>query len=127
VHEVLIDTSAWVKFLREQIDPASIRVEQLILAGRAVLTGPVLTELLQGCKSEPEQWKLLRVMTPIRYAAVARGDWTTAGDTLGRLRRQGVTLPLIDALIATVARRNGLHVLTLDKHFQHLNVQLETV
>ena len=125
--EVLIDTSAWIKFLRKGNDPVSDRVDQLIQAGQAVLTGPVLAELLQGCKSEAEQRKLLRVLAPIRFADVTRGDWSTAGDALGRLWRQGITLPLSDALIATVARRNGLPVLTLDKHFQHLNVQLEMV
>lgn len=125
--EVLIDTSAWVKFFRKGHDPVSDRVDELIDAGQAVLTGPVLTELLQGCKSEAEQWKLLRLLTPIRYADVSRGDWAIAGDVLARLRRRGITLPLTDALIATVAQRNGFPVLTLDKHFQHLNVQLETV
>lgn len=124
--DVLIDTSAWIKFFRRGGDPIGGRVEERIRAGQAVLTGPVLAELLQGCKSEAEQGKLLRVLTSVRYVGVTRGDWTTAGETLGRLRRQGTTLPLTDALIATVARRNGLSVLTLDQHFRHLDVQIET-
>ncbi|MEY4268722.1 MAG: hypothetical protein RIS90_3257, partial [Pseudomonadota bacterium] len=36
----------------------------------------------------------------------------------------GVTLPLSDALIAAVARRNGVPILTADAHFQHLSVGL---
>lgn len=123
--EVLIDTSAWILFLRQGTDPVSARVDQLIRAGQAVLTGPVLAELMQGCRSEAQQRKLLRALTPIHYVEVVRADWTRAGDTLGRLRRKGITVPLSDAVIATVARRNGLRVLSLDKHFQHLNVPLD--
>ncbi|WP_190303239.1 MULTISPECIES: PIN domain-containing protein [Methylomonas] len=39
-----------------------------------------------------------------------------------QLRAKGLTLPLTDILIATVAQRHGITVLTLDKHFQHLPV-----
>jgi predicted nucleic acid-binding protein len=54
VHEVLIDTSAWILFLRKSNDRVSVRFDQLIQAGQAVLTGPVLAELMQSCKSEAE-------------------------------------------------------------------------
>jgi predicted nucleic acid-binding protein len=40
------------------------------------------------------------------------------------LRTQGITLPLTDALIATVAKRKAMPVLTVDAHFQHLSVGL---
>lgn len=34
------------------------------------------------------------------------------------------TLPLTDALIATIAQRHQVSVLTIDKHFRYLSVQL---
>ena len=43
---------------------------------------------------------------------------------LQKLRSQGITLPLTDALIAVIAQRYQVKVLTIDKHFQHLAVEL---
>jgi predicted nucleic acid-binding protein len=40
------------------------------------------------------------------------------------LRLSGITLPLTDALIATIAKRNAVPVLTVDAHFQHLTLSL---
>ncbi|MBX3176285.1 MAG: PIN domain-containing protein [Candidatus Hydrogenedentes bacterium] len=51
-------------------------------------------------------------------------DWETTGNLMRRLREQGITVPLTDALIATVAKRNGIAVLTADDHFRHLGVDV---
>jgi predicted nucleic acid-binding protein len=47
-----------------------------------------------------------------------------AGNLAAQLRAKGLTLPLTDVLIATVALRNQVSVLTIDKHFHHLGVDL---
>ena len=52
-----------------------------------------------------------------------RGDWMAAGWSLGSLRRKGITVPLSDALIATLAERRALDVLTLDAHFDHFEIR----
>jgi predicted nucleic acid-binding protein len=51
-------------------------------------------------------------------------DWINAGIVLQELRCKGITVPLTDALIATIAQRHQVSVLTIDKHFQHLPVKL---
>jgi predicted nucleic acid-binding protein len=51
-------------------------------------------------------------------------DWVNAGRLLRKLRNRGITLPLTDALIAVIAQRYQAKVLTIDKHFQHLAVEL---
>jgi predicted nucleic acid-binding protein len=43
--------------------------------------------------------------------------WLAAEEMLWRLDRQGVRLPLTDAVIACCAQRIGAVVLTFDRHF----------
>ena len=38
------------------------------------------------------------------------------------LRSKGITVPVTDALIATLAQRNSVSILTIDKHFDYLSV-----
>jgi len=117
---VLIDTSAWVQFFRHGEGPVSDEVARLIEADQAWTTGPVIAELLHGTRSDRERRELSTLLTTLPYAEVLRDDWETTGDLLRRLREKGRTLPLSDALMATVAKRLDLAVLTLDAHFDEL-------
>lgn len=125
--EVLIDTSAWIQFFRKKEDPVSSAVEALVEADRAVMTGVVMTELLQGTRSEKEARQLAMLFSVLPFLEVERTDWQIAGETLRKLRARGVTIPVTDAVIGTVAHRRGLAVLTTDSHFDHLPVEKVTI
>jgi predicted nucleic acid-binding protein len=125
--EVLIDTSAWIQFFREKDDSVSSTVETLVEADRAVMTGVVMTELLQGTRSEKEARQLAILFSVLPFIEVERMDWQAAGEILRKLRARGVTIPLTDAVIGTVAHRRGLAVLTTDPHFKHLPVEKVSV
>ena len=43
--------------------------------------------------------------------------WIRAGQLAGGLRKQGITIPLSDILIATLALEHKAAVLTIDRHF----------
>jgi predicted nucleic acid-binding protein len=49
------------------------------------------------------------------------------GNTLRKLRGNGLSIPLTDVLIASIAIRNKMAVLTLDNHFEHLSVELISI
>ncbi|MCI5189798.1 MAG: PIN domain-containing protein, partial [Candidatus Electrothrix sp. AS4_5] len=98
-------------------------VAELIRLDRAYLTGPVMAELLHGTRGKKEVAQLDAVFATIPILDVSREDWTTTGTTLHALREKGLSVPLTDVLIASVAQRNKMTVLTLDKHFQHLPVE----
>jgi predicted nucleic acid-binding protein len=117
---VLIDTSAWVQFFRHGEGPIADEVARLIEADEAWTTGPVVAELLHGTRSDRERRELSTLLETLSYADVLRADWEAVGDLLRRLREKGRTLPLSDALIASVAKRLDLTVLTLDAHFDEL-------
>lgn len=122
--EVIIDTSAWIDFFRNKTGAVGDAVTALIEQDRAVITGPVLAELLQGLKNRQESEALDELLDILQFAEIDRTDWEKTGALLRKLRQKGITVPLTDALIAVVAKRNRYGVLTLDRHFEHLEVSL---
>ena len=125
--KILIDTCAWVAFLRSGQGPLASLVAQALSDDNAMLCGVTITELLHGAKGAKEKQQLDFLFANVPCAPVNPLDWVSAGQTLQALRSQGITVPLTDALIATVAQRIGLSVLTVDTHFQHLSVSLVTL
>jgi len=123
VDNVLIDTSAWIDFFRSDSGLAGNVVADLIRFDKAYLTGPIITELLHGVRGKKEISKLNFIFTTIPCLEINQNDWQTTGNTLRQLRGKGLSIPLTDVLIATVATRNNMPVLTLDKHFQHLTAE----
>ncbi|MCW5212273.1 PIN domain-containing protein [Desulfobulbus sp. TB] len=121
--KVLIDTSAWIDFFRDTGGAAGDIVAELIQRDQAYLTGTVMAELLHGAKGKREMKSLEAVFATIPILDVTGEDWLTTGNTLQALRKKGCTVPLTDVLIACVAQRNNMAVLTLDKHFQHISVE----
>jgi predicted nucleic acid-binding protein len=112
---VLVDTSAWVAYFRG-LEPARSAVFALLQEGRALRCGPVELELRQGLR-RPDADRVLSLwlgLTPLRVEEI---DFASAGDLLRDLRSRGVTVPAMDALIASLAVRREVPLLTLDQHF----------
>lgn len=122
--EVLVDTSAWVEFLRDRGSRLGDAVEALIVRDAVAITGPIVTELLCGVRGKRERAMVDNLLAISSYHEVSRGDWEAAGSTLSALLRRGITVPKSDAVIAAVARRLRLPVLTTDAHFEKLGVKL---
>ena len=121
--KVLIDTSAWIDFFRETGGAVGDLVADLVRLDRAYLTGLVMAELLHGAKGKRETTQLETVFDTIPILDVRHEDWITTGNSLHALRKKGLSIPLTDVLIASVAQQHKMAVLTLDKHFQHLPVE----
>jgi predicted nucleic acid-binding protein len=126
LNPMLIDTCAWIDFLRNTEGGLGNKVTALIRDKRARLCGMVIAELLQGIKhlsdsaSSKEAQALALLIQRVPSLPTHEDDWVVAGNLVSKLRKQGITVSLSDALIASVARRNGLLVLTIDKLFEHL-------
>jgi predicted nucleic acid-binding protein len=120
--KILIDTCAWIDFFRSKKGILGNHVANLVETDQALLCGVVITELLQGAKGKKEKQQLEFLISGIEVLDTERMDWIDAGLCLQNLRRKGITLPVTDALIAIVASRNSVPVLTIDKHFDYLSV-----
>lgn len=118
--KVLIDTSAWVEFLRRFASHAAEIVDQLIKNDRACVTGIVLAELLRGTRSTQERHLLLDKLAAVPFLETTRQAWIEAGTLAAALDQQGRSLPLTDVLIAAIAQANNCSVYTTDAHFARI-------
>ena len=116
----LVDTSAWIEFLRRKGDPKiKHAVARLLAADHAAYTCPVRFELLSGVKPG-EAADLQQVLVLAQNFPFEAGDWTAAAQLERQLRGKGLTIPRNDLFVAVVAKRTGLTVVCRDAHFDVL-------
>jgi len=118
---VLVDTSAWIAFFsRTGARTLKAQLQRLLDDDSVATTGPVVLELLQGCRSEPEREQLERYLRALHWLPVEDRHWYLAGTMAFRLRRRGITVSAVDAVIATVVDSHGCSLLQQDQDFQHI-------
>jgi predicted nucleic acid-binding protein len=74
-------------------------------------------ELRHGLR-RPEAARVMGLWRGLRSLGTDELDYASAGDLLRGLREQGIALPSMDALIATLAIRHDVPLLTHDRHFE---------
>lgn len=119
----LIDTSAWVEYLRATESGAHRAVRRLLEADAEVQTTDVVVmEVVAGARDDDHLDQLRRLMARCQYIPVeGLGDYETAAALYLRCRRAGSTVrALTDCLIAAVALRADVAVLHSDRDFDLL-------
>lgn len=120
----LIDSSAWVEFLRRKgAPPVKQAVARLLQADRAAFTCPIRFELFSGVKPEEED-DLEQAFALSHHFPFAQEDWREAATLERQLRANGLTIPRNDLFVATVAIRLGIPVLCRDTHFDAMRKTL---
>ena len=77
---VLVDTSAWITFFsRTGSHTLKARLQRLLDDDHVATTGPVVLELLQGCRSEPERGRLEQYLRALHWLPVEDRHWYSAG------------------------------------------------
>jgi predicted nucleic acid-binding protein len=113
----LVDTSAWVEFLRRKGDPrVKHAVANLIQREGAAYTCPIRFELLSGVRGG-EEADLERALGLSHHLPFGPEDWAEAARMERRLRAGGLTIPRNDLFVAAAALRAGVAVLCRDEHF----------
>jgi len=77
----------------------------------------VRTELLCGARDPKHRADLLTLLATCNQLAIPDSIWDTMGDNLAALRSKGVTVPLPDAVIATLGIENNMEVWSRNPHF----------
>lgn len=117
---ILIDTSAWVEFLRDTGSVFCILVEELLAADIAVCE-PVRMEVLAGARDESHLLDLRRLLARAAVIPTQATDYEDAAALYRRCRREGETVrKLMDCLIAAIAIRAGVPILHNDADFDAL-------
>jgi predicted nucleic acid-binding protein len=113
----LVDSSAWVEFLRRKGDPAVKEVvARLLETDQAAFTCPVRFELMSGVRPA-ETADLAQALALSHHLPFEAVDWTAAAELERSFRATGLTVPRNDLFVATVAIRTGIPVVCRDIHF----------
>lgn len=118
---ILLDTSAWVDYLRGNPGLATDHVRALLGDGAPVaVTEPIIMELLAGAGDERALAQLEALVDRLPLLAVdPLLDYRDAATIFRAARRRGHTIrKLIDCLIAAVALRMGAQVVHKDMDFE---------
>ena len=117
---ILIDTSAWIEFLRDTGSPTCNHVDS-VLDGEIATCDAVRMEVLAGARDEQQLQSLRRLLALAVTIPIEPADYDEASALYRLCRRQGETVRrLIDCLIAAVAIRTGAAVLHNDSDFDTL-------
>lgn len=118
---ILVDTSAWVEFLRATRSPANIAVRNVISEGEFATTDAVMGELMCGARSDSELIGVRRMLAGARFYPVRPlFDYETAADIYRRCRSAGSSPGMIDCLIAAIAINQDLELLHKDADFEDI-------
>lgn len=116
---MLLDSSAWIEYLRATGSPTHMTVRSLIRDDASIaICEPVVMELLAGGRSDAHTRELERLLARATLLSTQPSDWVDASRIYRTGRRQGVTVrKLMDCLIAAIAIRTGEVVLHHDVDF----------
>ena len=117
---ILIDTSAWIEFLRDTGSPTCVRVDAL-LGGDIATCDPVRMELLAGARDERHLGELRRLLAGAANVTAQPVDYESAAGLYRQCRSRGETVRrTIDCLIAAIAIRTDCPILHSDVDFDAL-------
>ena len=114
---ILVDTSAWIEFLRDTGSTACNAVDDL-LGGDLAICDAISMEILTGARNEQHLAQLRGLLARATLLPIIAEDYDHAAALYRSCRRNGETVgKLIDCLIAAVAIRLNASVLHADIDF----------
>ena len=117
---ILIDTSAWIEFLRDTGSPVCASVDE-VLAREIATCDPVRMEVLSGARDESHLLSLRGLLARAAVIPTLATDYDDAAALYRHCRRRGETVrKLMDCLIASAAIRAGVPILHDDTDFDVL-------
>ncbi len=128
---ILVDTSAWVEFLRDTGSAVCERVDELMESETAVCD-PIRMEVLAGARDQRHLSSLRGLLARTIHLPTNPADYDEAAALYRACRREGETVRrLIDCLIGSVAIRAGVAVLHSDRDFdvlaRHTGLRIDSV
>jgi len=125
---ILVDSSAWIEFLRDTDSEVCVALDQLLDADLAICDA-VSMEILAGARNEQHLVELRRLLARTTTLSTTPADYEAAASMYRTCRTRGETVrKLIDCLIAAVAVRAGAQILHADADYatlaRHTELQL---
>jgi predicted nucleic acid-binding protein len=119
--KLLVDTSAWIISFRKA---GHERLKKTLLEAldtfSVATTNIVILELLRGCRDRNEYDAMHARLNALEMIQITDAVWSLAYTAGYELRREGITVPTVDIVIAAIAKIHKCSLLHHDKHFRAL-------
>lgn len=120
---VLVDTSAWIEYDRATDSDVALKLRDLVNGGWSLaMTEPVLMELLGGARDDRAAAEARRFLTSFEWLPTdVTADFEGAARVYRACRAAGVEPGgFIDCMIAAIALRADVEILTADSGFERI-------
>ncbi|MBI4299288.1 MAG: PIN domain-containing protein [Chloroflexi bacterium] len=117
---VIVDSSVWIQAFRVSDSPEHHALQRLLEQEEVVMVGIILAEVLQGSRNPSEFEEIRLRLSELPYVSESKDTWTHVGALSYQLRQDGLTMGLVDLLIAALATEHRHQLYTLDQHFQRV-------
>ena len=115
---ILLDSSALIEYYRPLGSPVvQAAVAEAIGAERAAINGIIQVEIVAFAPDEASYRKLLADFQAFHWLDLGSEEFSLATELGFRLRRQGITVPPTDLIIAASGIRVGATVYHVDGHY----------
>ena len=118
---MIVDTSAWVEYLRKTESATHLALRAEVQAGRPIATpAAVVMELLAGCRTEPEALKLSQLLSRFEVLVPDTvADFQHAALVYRACRRAGHTIrSIVDCMVAAAAIQVQRPLLARNRDFE---------
>jgi predicted nucleic acid-binding protein len=115
-----VDTSVWINYFRDSDKDLNDWIDDLLDENRIIVNGIVIAELLIGALNKNKSDILINIFNGLRFSDLSRDDFEAVGHNGFLLRRQGVSVPMNDLIIATSCIKNKLPLIEQDKHYDFI-------
>jgi len=129
---ILVDTSVWIDFFRENTTPQAELLNRFLVEGEVDICtcGIILAEVLQGIRNDRMFIKTKDYFDQLIYLPENRKTFILSADIYRSLRKQGITIRKpVDCMIASVSLCYDVELLHSDRDFDPIekHMGLKTV
>ncbi len=123
---IVVDSSAFIEYYRGSgLPDVQDAVAAAIAADRVAVNGIIQVEICAFASGDSERRQLEADFQAFHWLELRRRDFDLATELGFVLRRQGLTVPATDLMIAASAIRAGARLLHRDAHFDQVARQSE--
>ena len=115
---ILLDTNVIIGLLNKEDDSRW----DLLNQEDCVICGIVISELYSGIRSNKEEKAVELFVNSLDCLSVEEGDWQKIGLLISNFKKNGLSVPFQDAVLAYLSIKHGCKILTSDKHFPLMKV-----
>lgn len=115
---ILVDSNVFIEFWKNPLD----NQKKVFLYNEIAICGVIKSELLRGTSSEKQFREVFNALDCFNYLFFEESDWSKLAKLFVDLRKNGISIPFQDGMIAYLAIKNNCKLWTNDKHFKLIQI-----